>query len=199
MGAVWISYAMIDMSTRISPLVNDLDEQSAIDSLNRNEAGEPLPQAMFPSTVREAEPGVLGGRLPDLFWANAFWVVSAAAAESLRSCDLGAGALYPLKLLRHDGAPLTGETFCLNFGNVKGVFLPDQSTADQNPFNAAVWYPCVGLKDDDIAVSADALSGPDIWASPPLKKAFFVSERLADALRAAGVAKFFHLRRCRVI
>lgn len=200
MSGVWVSHAMIDQSARVTPLANDLEDQLAIDALNRNDSGEPLPQSMFPTSIWAVE-GRRLDNLPELFWANAFWIASARTAEVLQGSDLGAGSLYPVLLLQNDRAtPVSGEYFCLNFGNVKDVFLPERSPgADQNPFNPAIWYPEVQLNDDDIAVSTTALEGPDIWISPPLKRAFFVSDKLAKALERAKVARPFRLRRCRVV
>jgi hypothetical protein len=200
-GDIWISHAMIDPAIRVTPLLNDLDDQVAIDALNRNELGEPLPRSMFPTAFWAAEASLKLGSLPDVFWANAFIVVSARCAEVLETGDLGRGSLYPVRLLQFDrSTEVTGPFFCLNFGNTKDVFLPQDSPgADQNPFNRAIWYPETKIKDGDIAVSAAALYGPDIWISPPLKKAFFVSERTASGLRGAGVARGFCLRSCRVV
>lgn len=198
MSAVWISYAMIDPENKISPLANDLEDSAAIEALNRNDAGEPLPAAMFPKMIWAAEPGLQLRALPPLFWANGFWVINGECGDVLRSCNLGSGALYPVDLLQNDrSTKVPGDFHCLNFGNVKPTFLPEKSArADQNPFNPAVWYPETNLRDGDIAVSRAALDGPDLWLSPPLKRAFFVSDRLAAALKSAGVDKPFGLRAC---
>src|SRR4051812_22094490 len=41
-------------------------------------------------------------RLPNIFHAGSFWVVSKAAANVLRQFDLGAGGLYPVKVFKKD-------------------------------------------------------------------------------------------------
>jgi hypothetical protein len=55
------------------------------------------------------------------------------------------------------------------------------------------------LGDGDLAVTRAAFEGPDIWVDPAISPAFFVSDGLAQALRAAGVHKTFGLKKCRVI
>jgi len=54
-------------------------------------------------------------------------------------------------------------------------------------------------EDGQIAVSTAALSGPDLWIDTQFCNAFFLSDRLAQALRAAKVSRPFGLLRCRII
>lgn len=54
-------------------------------------------------------------------------------------------------------------------------------------------------KDDDIAVTPNALEGADIWGDEHIGVGFFVSPNLGAALHKAGLAKAFHLMRCRVV
>jgi hypothetical protein len=86
----------------------------------------------------------------------------------------------------------------LNFGNAKSTVIPDKSQAirpgPQNRYN----LPAT-TKDDDVAVSAEALQLPDIWVDPQLWNNFFVSDRLRGALRKAKADKGFMLVRCRVV
>lgn len=55
------------------------------------------------------------------------------------------------------------------------------------------------MVDNDIAVSRQALDGPDIWIDPLLWNGLFISDRLARALKIAKRASTFHLAKCRVI
>ena len=57
------------------------------------------------------------------------------------------------------------------------------------------WTPA----DDDVAVSDQALPGPDVWLDNMLFQSVFLSGPLGDALDAAGLREAFHLFKCRVI
>ncbi len=55
------------------------------------------------------------------------------------------------------------------------------------------------MQDNDIAVREEALEGPDLWIDTQMRSAFFVSDALAQALRAARVSRPFKLRKCIVV
>lgn len=66
------------------------------------------------------------------------------------------------------------------------------------PGSTNSWKPPMLLTHDDLSVSAAALEGPDIWIDKRIWRVFFVSGGLASALRKAGAAAPFYLKRCRV-
>lgn len=142
-------------------------------------------------------------RFPDLFHAYGYWVVSAAAAEVLKQFDLGGGGLYPVKVFKNDRiTPVGGEWFCINFGNRKSGFVPDQSPRSRHSYirdGEKGWFPRLPYRDDDFAVSESVLAGPDIWIDPDVGDAFFLSDTLAKALKKAKADKGFFLGKCRVI
>jgi hypothetical protein len=142
-------------------------------------------------------------RLPDLFHAYGYWVVSSTAADVLRSFDLGGGGLYPVKVMKQDRAtPVRGDWFCINFGNRKSAIVPGASPKMRHRYirnGEKGWFPPFVTKDGDVAVSLAALSGPDIWIDPDVGDAFFVSNALAKALKKAKADKGFFLSKCRVI
>lgn len=140
-------------------------------------------------------------KLPAIFNASGFWVVSTACADVLRQFDLGEGALYPTKLFQHDRTtPVEGEYFCLNFGNQKQAFVPEYSPAALKPHPTQdMWKLPFVPKDYDMAVTKAALVGPDLWIDPLVRKALFLSDPLAQALKAAKLTRPFGLRKCRVI
>lgn len=205
-GAVWVSGAMMDDRLLRLPLATDLVEQDgarAIEALNRNDAGEPLPPDWFPRLICPSDDARRPlGQLPELFPANTFWIVSQRCADVLRRFDLGQGALHPVRVVQKDRTtPVAGHHWCLNFGNVKRCFLPAGSPRAIRNEGALtdMWFPPFAMKDGDIAVSASASTGPDIWIDPALKMAFFVSDPLASALKAAGAATPFGFRKCRLL
>lgn len=125
-------------------------------------------------------------------------------AEVLRGFDLGRTSLYPTKAFRYDRkTPLEGDYFCLNFGETKAAFLPEQSPRKEGSAAFAKvqtkWTLRVVPKDGDLAVDETALVGPDLWIDPRVRSAFFLSDRLARALQAAKLARWWGLFRCRVL
>ncbi|MCW3781844.1 imm11 family protein [Defluviimonas salinarum] len=138
-------------------------------------------------------------RLPHLFKLNGFLCVTEKAAAVLRAHDLGGGGLYPLELVRRDGVtPVPGQFWALNFGAKKNALSIEESRNihghPQHGFSPELW-----AKDDDIAVTPNALEGADIWGDELVDTGFFVSPKLGAALHKAGLAKAFHLMRCRIV
>lgn len=120
---VWISIALGDGSN-MRPLRHSFSEtdrwKDAIAWGENNVAGASLPAECFPSEIYGAPDAKEADyRLPNLFFAGSFWVVSKAAADVLRQFDLGGGGLYPVKVATKDRrTPVGGEWFCINFGRL---------------------------------------------------------------------------------
>ncbi|KKC24045.1 hypothetical protein WP12_21535 [Sphingomonas sp. SRS2] len=117
----------------------------------------------------------------------------------LRQFDLGGGGLYPVRVYKKDRKTLVdGEWLCINFGNVKHAFLPDES---RNFWagSAGKWVGRAAMTDYDTALSPIALTGPDIWIDPIVRDAIFFSDGLGRALKKAKADKGFFLNRCRVL
>ncbi|GHB50053.1 hypothetical protein GCM10007094_44140 [Pseudovibrio japonicus] len=202
-NAVWISYAMMD-ETKFLPIKSDIslsDVQRAIDAQTRNVKGEPLAREHFPERAygNAENDAPIFDKLPDIFSCGGYWVVSESCADVLAQFNLGRGALHPIEIFQRDHrTPVPGRYFCLNFGCVKEVFLPGESPRARKDRNRAeTWKPPFVLKNEDIAVSETALNGCDLWIDPRMARAFFVSDDLAKALKAAKVN--LGLRRCRVL
>ena len=201
---VWVSWAMMNeasfKSLDADVVLADIDV--ALDTIKRNDRGEPLPASSFPVEIYGNEDAVKFSKLPDFFYGNGFWVVSSVAANVLRQFDLGNGALYPVKLFqKNHKTPVEGEYFCINFGNVKQSFVPEESPkAQKKPhITTPYWGLPFVTKDNDIAVLPTAFDGPDLWVELRFWTAFFVSDDLAKALKAAKVTRSFGLRKCRIV
>jgi hypothetical protein len=138
--------------------------------------------------------------LPDLFYGYGFWVVSDRCADVMRGFDLGSGSLHPVKVFEKDKATPIGDHgwFCLNFGNKKSILLPDKSRSIK-PFPGDRWRPDVIVGDNAIAVSPQALIGPDIWIDPLFFNGFFLSDALVKALKKAKCRSGFALKKCQVV
>lgn len=204
-GIAWISTAPAHASNlrRLRHSFSETaDLNDAIASGLRNMAGEPLPATCFPSEIY-GSPGATERdyKLPDLFFAGSFWAVTEAAADVMRQFDLGEGALYPVALFRKDRqTPIAGGFFCLNFGNRRALLLSEQSPrmrhANIRMGGKKGWTPPFVTNDNDICLSAPVLNGPDIWIDDSVGSAFFLSDRLAAALKKAKANKGFFLSRC---
>ena len=207
---VWVSNA-ID-NTRLLLFVEtdvnvaDPDRMSEAMHLNNNGqsvAAELCPKKVWADNDVEDYERMPRDNMPDLFFANGYWIVSERAAEIMRQFDLGGGALHPVTegvFLEDQVTRVPGEFYTWIHGNLKTAFLPDE-TPNKSPFGIAGlrWNLPTKLNDDDIAVSTAALSGPDVWRDTVLMDAVFLSQSLGDALIAAGLKKAFHLYKARVV
>jgi hypothetical protein len=200
---VWASSVMVSPTAKMffeNALV-EVPRDPKLDNSSRNEKGEVLSAENFPREVW----GVRGlndsKSLPDIFMGYGPWIVSKAVADVMRQFDMGNGGLYPVRVLKKDRkTPFDGEWFCLNFGNIKKAYVG----GGRNPtahipkdfIRHAMPYP---VKDNQLMVNTDALVGPDIWVDPQIYDTFFVSDRLAKALKDAGVARAFGFKKCSVV
>lgn len=144
-------------------------------------------------------------RCKDVFTAGPFYAVKGALADTLRRFDLGDGGLLPLTVYQSDlSTPLTGEFFILNFGARKHGFLPEKS-GDARKFlvdretGVQVWDVNALKPDAEVALSSTALNGADLWFDPAVYNKFFLSDQLAQALIALGMADVFKLKACKVL
>ncbi|PWR25316.1 imm11 family protein [Zavarzinia aquatilis] len=183
----------------IDPRWNDL--RWLADTMTRNQRGEALPAERFPAELYGKYSLKKINKLPDFCDALGYWVVSAAMADVLRQFDLGHTSLYPTRVYQHDRkTPVEGEYYCLNFGERKASFLADASPRANKVYpNQDIWALSLAPKNDDIALSANALEGVDLWTEEPrFTRAFFLSDRLVTALRDAKLTRYLGLFRCRI-
>ncbi|WP_447726997.1 hypothetical protein [Sphingomonas koreensis] len=204
---VWISTAM-GQASNLRPFRHSLSENERnadyVSWHGVNVWGTPLGAECFPAEIygiSSARPSAYN--LPHLWHGYGYWVVSSAAAAVLRQFDLGDGNLYPVQVFQKDRVTPVGQDWsCINFGNRKSAILPGESPRMREGYvregGVKGWKPPFVTGNDDIAVSAVALDGPDIWVDLDVGDAFFVSDRLANALKKAKVDKGFFLSRCRV-
>jgi len=201
---VWISSVLTDPDL-VLMMETDIvaeDAPKAIEALNLLNAGKSIPAQMCPRMIWPGETSKVSDRLPDLFLANAYPIVSERGAAVLRQFDLGGGSLHAVEtvLQKDRQTPISGTFYCWVFGNTKVAFSAEQSSGTR-PFagpNSGRWKMPFVHQDDQLAVSHAASGGADVWADPTLFKSVFLSRRLGEALTNAGLAKAFRLFRCRV-
>ncbi|MDQ7735328.1 hypothetical protein QT231_21725 [Halomonas sp. SpR1] len=177
------------------------DEDNAVDAMKRAKLGEPLPADRFPKEMYVTSSYQRFKKVPDIFCAG-FWVVSSRFAEVLRRFELGQTELHPVKLFQHDRkTPFEGEYFVLAFGETKDTFVPEESPeARQAPFTKGdIWKPSLGRENDGLALSNESLQGVDLWMEKRMRKVFFLSDRLLEALKAEKLSQKLRPYRCRVV
>lgn len=207
----WMSVAsvnpniMIDLRSDASFSQDEEFRKSYVAACRATKRGEPIPEGLLPKTFfawrgphDDSKP--LTKKLQYMTLSD-FWFVSSEAADVLRRFDLGGCKLHPVEVLMEDRTtPLPGSYFVLDFDSWKDVFLPDQSPeVAMMEGSKKRRMPYFMTPDDAATLSTEALRGADIWWNPLVLGAFFMSDRLVQALRAAGVDKPFSLRRCRIV
>ncbi len=198
---VWISRAMSDPTLIKSITSNwmEFDPDKTVDAIRRSKMGEPLPSERFPTEMHCRYKDKRLKKLPDIYSAGGFLAVSSACAEVLRQHDLGQTSLYPFSVFQFDQkTQVEGDYFHLNIGETKNAFEPDESPRAR-PFPTNMWVLPGGVSDGDIAVNSAALSGADLWIDPKMRNAFFLSDRLVQALKDAKLTRRFGLRKCRLV
>ncbi|WP_166416760.1 imm11 family protein [Cochlodiniinecator piscidefendens] len=200
---VWVSNCISD-TRLVKYFISDffqIDANKAAKNMNQNEAGFPISKEYFPENHFAEYKDKKYKKLPEIFSAGGFWMVSEACADVLRQFDLGDGALYPTQLFQNNRTTrVEGAYYCINFGNQKRAFAPEHSPEAMKPYpNQDLWKLPFVLKDRDIVVSKVALKGPDLWIDPFLRGALFLSDPLVQALKAAKLTRPFGPRKCKVL
>ena len=198
----WVSRAMMD-STLMKAFETNLflsNKELALEAMKQSRAGIPLPSSHFPSEIYSKYHDDYKKKQPNIFMAGGFWIISSDFANALQDFDLGNTSIYPTKIFQFDRkTPIEGEYFCLALGEVKSVFLPDQSPRVRKLYpDQEVWGLALAPKDGDLAAHKDVLKGVDLWVDTKIVRAFFLSDRLVKALRKKGLTRRLGLRRCRV-
>lgn len=205
---IWISDSLTDVRSWRA-LTSDLverDKAFAIACGDRNDAGESLGPECFPTTIWPAANAKKSdtSASADFFYAGTHWIVSGRFAGLMQNFEMGGTHLYPVRFLGADReTPVKGDWFCLNFGNVKDALLPDDSPGLFKPSRRKQIWEILSTKDNQIAFSKAANTGPDLWFDVSLMQAFCLSARLGDAMMETGIIKGFkglgELIRARVV
>jgi hypothetical protein len=208
---VWISDMMNDseLSLYVTTDALERDQEAFFEGEKRLKKGLSVPQESCPMRIwgnmdKSDDYYENLKEVPDLFGCQGYYIVSERAANVLKQFDLGGGALYPVRegIYQDDNATqVAGNYFTWIFGNVKSGFLEaDSPRADALVNGERDWCSMpIMLRDNDIAVSSSVTGNPDVWIDRALFKSVFLSGPLGEALSCAGLAKAFHLKKCRVI
>ena len=163
-------------------------------------------QAALPLSVFAGEKRETFQNLPAAFTAGGGGLnVSKKLAEVLQRHDLGEGGVVPTKLYQFEQtSPVDGDFYMVMlFLFEKKVTLMPRESRNIKPMmyepDPPTRWMTLGVSDGDVAVSASAQGGVDMWFDPTLPIMLFMSGRLVDALTQAGFADVFNPIKCRVV
>jgi hypothetical protein len=171
---------------------------------NRHARGEKLRRDEFVEAAYVFDPK-RWSRVKDLFAVDGFFCVKGKLAELLKRFDLGNGELVEFPIYEMDKTTrLPGPFYFLNFGSQKDCFLPGESKnarmlVRNKEAGVEIWKRPIEPEDGDIAVSASALDGADIWIDPKLNSVIFMSGPLHDAIEAAKLGIDFRFSKARIV
>jgi len=199
---VWVSTVMGNASLIVMATTDIVEEdleraKSGLKALKEGQPVDPLhlPQSVYMAKGKKAN-------LPPVFDANGYYIVNGTVADILSRYDLGEGGLYPVKVWQSDRAtPVQGRWFCWVFGNLKSAFTKANSV---NMLDRGVaggeWAKMPYTPADfEVAVTSEALSGPDVWLDLRLFKTVFMSRELGDELATANLGQILELYRAKIV
>lgn len=155
---------------------------------------EPDPEGNQPLRLRFDGDTAIKTSLIDAFYAYSL-TISPKLRDVLAQFDLGSTRLYEVPIYEEDGETLSSYPpyYVLHVTETKPTLILEESKHIDQPIEPgqtkpkpdAFWRP--RLKPDELAAKASAAVGVDIWADPILKRRLFVSDRLKQAIDAAGI------------
>lgn len=172
--------------------------------------GVPIPPDEVPAMAWEEYAAVPVRNLTDFFVIQRYFIVSQRFVDTVAPFDLGGSTFHPIALYRHDRKRrMDGEYFFFNWDSRRRCFIPDETAVGRETKGGAKrrdvpehveaqWTLCTH-GNNELAVSADALTGPDFWVDPSLNRSFFLSGPLEAALREAKLIKVLSRWRWRIV
>ncbi len=145
-----------------------------------------------------------GRRLPVFFYQDLFCIAH-EAIDIFAAHDLGEAQFRDVEIYEFDGETRVEEPVrVLVPANARKAFSMEHSPAVKAstlPVPELLAAPVASFmaKNGDVAVARHVLDGPDVWIDPTYRRTFFMSDRLAQALREAGLADDFNLRWARLV
>ncbi len=110
-------------------------------------------------------------------------VVTEKFKSVLDEFDMGTNQFFPVPVYKHDQETrLDHSCYILHVTEKKKCFLPEYSKNVKSFAGGKVWAP---RRNDVIAVNVSSAEGPDLWRDPLLDERLFLSDQLAQALKAA--------------
>lgn len=122
-------------------------------------------------------------------------IISPAMRAVLLQFDIGDTQMSEVPILEKDRETHSGmpNYFTLNVNPSKDTLIVELSDAVKKPITPGHDKPAPGIRwkptntHDILAVKATAAGGADLWHDPDLQNRFFLSDRLKQAIVAAGL------------
>jgi len=125
--------------------------------------------------------------------------------QVLARFDLGDGDPGPFPIYQNDlKTPIEGRLYYLNSSAGKRTIVPNESRAvelvvSNSAAGVVIWKVNPRAENGDVALSALALAGADLWVEEIVREGRFSSEALVTALREAKVKIDFGPNECRIL
>lgn len=180
-------------------------DETRLEIMGRYNCGFPLILQEFPeaSAIYDA---ACFRRTKQLFYpAPGFLGARERLAEVLSRFDLGPIGLIPYTIYEADTVtPHPGPFWLIGLGVQKATFLPEESRmfemgVPHHQTGERALYINANVADGDIALSAAALDGADLWVEEGFRGNLWMSDRLVQALRAANFGFEWMLSQCRIV
>jgi hypothetical protein len=181
-----------------------LEPDEVYEASKRHTQGFALQRSNFPEAAAVWDEKLFK-KIKNIFMPGPFYAVKRKLAEVLSRFDLGDGGLIPFTIYQADlVTPYPGEFFLLNFGCRKNTILPEESKnvvkfAVDHKTGVQYWKVNSWHEDGEVAISAEALIGPDLWVEEFVDNKIFMSDRLAQAIIDIGMKDIFMLKECRIV
>lgn len=197
----WVSKAMTD-TTLIKGFTSELmekDLQCAGELIERVARGKTLPSDKFPRKFFHNYKDYYPKSLPDFMQAGGQYLVSDRLRAVLETANLGATSFHSVELFRYHRATRIDLPYSIiAFGETKNTVALEQSLYRKGPSDGNLPELNFAPKDNDLTLSNQALLGPDLSIEENFDSAFFLSDRLVQALKAEKLTRRLGLRRCRI-
>jgi hypothetical protein len=183
--------------------LNEPRSKSYMDGLSRYGRGFALKRDQLPECGAVSNEKYFA-KVGDIFAEGGIFVVRGRLAEILSAFDLGEGGLVPFPVYKDDlETPYGGDFFLLNFGAIKNTLVPEASPniakigvhhiTKQQIWRVQSWV------EGQVALTPQALNGPDLWFEEALDHKIFMSNALAQALIDAKLDEDWRLTPCKIV
>lgn len=187
------------------PASTSEQRQALMSVAAKNRFGHVMSREEFPARITSMDTppralkdyAFISGRIP---------MVSPKLAEALRGLDIGESQFFATEFYSEDGTEaLEHKHLFWNLGNRKETLSPSdcrgifQLRAPAGRKIAETYASSDTTEDDDLAVSAEALTGADFWVEGAFSDTVFFSARFEQMLSENGLRDLFPLKSVRVL
>lgn len=205
---VWLSSAFYNTNVSRSFLPyppSPVDRPAVSDKMAalslRIKRGQPIGEGEIPRDFYNCNGWAFDETLPPMILIS-MPALRPELAAIFERFDLGAGRLHPVDLIENDRQTLISRDYrLLTPGNpietLELVRSPNlRIRVREDGSETFMFTPPSDGATATFLLKPGFSCAPDIWMDPRLLAALFLSDRLVQALRVAGMDRFFRLTRC---